>query len=624
MAAFPEMNPGPVVRTDLPGRILLVNSAARDLFGGVGVAECVGRHWLEVCPNVDAAVWQAVLDGQDGLQHESDVGGRQFVFTYRRPASVASVFIYGNDITERKRAERIAAEQAAEIAEMARFPEMNPGPVFRVDPAATIVLANAAARALFGRESLIGLCWKDLCPGLDDRAWARILASSDVVVIEVKLQERSFLFAHRVTPDSRLVFVYGNDVTALRSAEEALRQSERMATLGTLAAGVAHELNNPAAAATRAAAQLRDALDKFQEAALTLGCVDVSTGQADALLAIVGGRQHGRSSAPTDPMKRSDLESDVEAWLDDHDVAEGWELAPGLVALGLDPEALSTLASQWGADQAAAIRWIARAEPVRALAGEVGEATRRISEIVGALKSYSFLGQAPVRSVDVTTGLEDTLTLLRGVLKTGVTVVRDYGADVPTIDAFGSELNQVWTNLIHNAVDAMGGQGQIVIRTRRDGDAVVVEIEDNGPGIPDAVRPRIFDAFFTTKEPGKGTGLGLPTSRNIVVKKHGGSIDVTSRPGSTRFIVKLPIHRVAAAGAPSEIVWNHGETRHPGRRRRAGSPERDRARSAASLSRRVPRHEGRFGASGARGHAPAQTARRADRALSSWTSACRT
>jgi signal transduction histidine kinase len=549
MAAFPEMNPGPVVRTDLSGRILLLNAVARQLFTSDRVAECVGQHWLDVCPDADRRIWQDVLDGQDRLQHESEVGGRQFVFTYRRPAGVASVFIYGNDITERKRAERLAAEQAAEIAEMARFPEMNPGAVFRVDPAAKIVLANAAARALFGGDSLIGQCWKDLCPGMSDAAWTKILASTDVVVVEARLKERAFLFAHRVTPDARLVFVYGNEVTALRSAEEALRQSERMATLGTLAAGVAHELNNPAAAATRAAGQLRDALGKFQEAAVALGHIDLSKGRGEALVRIVGASQAERAAPPTDPMKRSDLESDVEAWLEEHEVSEAWELAPALVALGFDRATLTGLADQWGADHVAAIRWVARAQPVRMLAVEVGEATRRISEIVGALKSYSFLGQAPVRSVDVTRGIEDTLTLLRGVLKTGVTIVRDYGADLPAIDAYGSELNQVWTNLIHNAVDAMGGQGQLVIRTRRDREAIAVEIEDNGPGIPEHVLPRIFDAFFTTKEPGKGTGLGLPTSRNIVVKKHGGSIDVTSRPGSTRFIVTLPIHRAASGDA---------------------------------------------------------------------------
>jgi len=213
------------------------------------------------------------------------------------------------------------------------------------------------------------------------------------------------------------------------------------------------------------------------------------------------------------------------------------------VSLGYDPRELSRLAGIWSGDTAVVVAWVARAQPVLALAREIGEATRRISDIVKALKSYSFLGEGPVRPVDVTEGMDNTLIMLRSKLRTGITVVREYAPDLPRIDASGSELNQVWTNLIDNAVDAMGERGgRIVVRARRDGDGVVVEIEDDGPGIPESAQAYVFDPFFTTKEPGKGTGLGLSTSRNIVVKKHSGTIEVSSRPGCTRFIVRLPLH----------------------------------------------------------------------------------
>jgi signal transduction histidine kinase len=189
---------------------------------------------------------------------------------------------------------------------------------------------------------------------------------------------------------------------------------------------------------------------------------------------------------------------------------------------------------------------------VYTLLHEIGQGSARLSEIVGAVKGYSYLGQAPVQAVDPHEGLENTLVILRSKLTAGIHVRRDYGADVPKIQAYGSELNQVWTNLLDNAIDAMGGTGEITIRTRRQGAWVVVEIEDDGPGIPDQIQNRIFDPFFTTKEPGKGTGLGLSLSHRIITQQHKGEIRVESQPGRTRFTVKLPIELPSATAPPAE------------------------------------------------------------------------
>ncbi len=326
--------------------------------------------------------------------------------------------------------------------------------------------------------------------------------------------------------------------------EVLLRQSEKLATLGRLSAGVAHELNNPAAAAQRSASYLLKAIGRLQKAQLGLDLYGLSSTQEAQLTSLL--QQAAEKAAhplDLDSLTRSDRQDAVEAWLDEQQVADGWEYAPELVAMGYDERALGRLGATFSLAQLpAVVAWISATYALFSLAQEISQATGRISEIVKGLKSYTYMDQAPTQQVDIHEGLDGTLAILRHKLKTGVEVVRDYGEDVPLIDAYGSELNQVWTNIIDNAIDAMAGQGRILLQTRRTADWVVVSITDNGPGIPEEIQAKIFDPFFTTKPPGQGTGLGLNISYSIVVQKHNGRFIVQSRPGETRFEVHLPVN----------------------------------------------------------------------------------
>jgi PAS domain S-box-containing protein len=554
LAELPEKNPGPVGRLARDGTVLMANAAARAF---IGEGDIRGRCWVDLCPGMTWDIWQRVLDVEPGagtrVVHEAERDGTYVLFSHVRSGAGDLVFVYGADITARHRDEEQLAEQAAQLREVARFPEMNPGPVLRTDPEGQLLMANAAARNVFGEE-LIGRDWRRLCPDLTEDFWGQVLSTPGVLPHEARVGDAEYVFAHRHDPTSGLVFVFGADITAQKQAERALRQSERMATLGTLAAGVAHELNNPAAAARRAADQIQEAFADLEAAHLRLDAAALSPAAQELLREIDAlARLQARRPTELGPLERADREAEVEDWLDEHDVDDAWALAPALVALGLAPDRLDQLADEFTGDRlSAALAWSAGSGRVHMLAHEIGQGSSRISEIVGALKSYSYLGRAPVQSVDLHEGLDNTLVILRNKLKHGIEVTRDYGPDIPPVCAFGGELNQVWTNLLDNAADAMGGHGHLTIRTRRDGDWAVVEVVDDGPGIPESIRGRIFDPFFTTKEPGKGTGLGLSTSYSIVTEKHQGSITVTSVPGSTCFTVRLPIDSGSAAPAESE------------------------------------------------------------------------
>jgi len=326
----------------------------------------------------------------------------------------------------------------------------------------------------------------------------------------------------------------------IRETTRLEQQRDRLASLGKLSAGLAHELNNPASAAKRATSQLRTILKKIKEASHELGRRDLTAAQKAEIEKLEASFTQ-QNQPPPDALTASDLEEHIDSLLRSHGQNDLWQLAADLARKNVKPEALESLfeALDAGTARAALVR-IAASVEIANLLNEIESSTTRISDLVLAIKEYTYMDQAPVQNVDIVKSLETTLTILNYKLKRGVVVERDYGQVPLLVNSFGSELNQVWTNIIDNAIDAMGGKGQLRLRTYREDGCVVVEIGDNGPGISSQIKPHIFDPFFTTKGVGEGTGLGLDTVQRIV-KKHRGTIQVDSKPGDTRFQVRLPL-----------------------------------------------------------------------------------
>jgi signal transduction histidine kinase len=330
------------------------------------------------------------------------------------------------------------------------------------------------------------------------------------------------------------------------AARDTVARHERLVALGSVTAGLTHELNNPVAAVMRASARLRDMLAEMRDKVGLMVRSQLPADQLEAIADLAGRALERRRDAPTlSPLEASDREDELADWLEDHGVTGGWEIAPTLVAAGVDLSWLERFAEVLPPSHLeVGLSYPIRALESDSLVDEITDAVERISGLLASAKQYTQMDRAPLQSFDVHEGLDATLTMLGHKLGDDIEVVRDYDRSIPKISAFPGELNQVWTNLIDNAADAMGGQGKLTVHTGLLGDdRLIVEVGDTGPGVPDEIRTRVFEPFFTTKEVGKGTGLGLDIAWQIVVGRHGGEIRVESVPGNTRFQVLLPIRQ---------------------------------------------------------------------------------
>ncbi|GGN80673.1 histidine kinase [Streptomyces albiflavescens] len=338
-----------------------------------------------------------------------------------------------------------------------------------------------------------------------------------------------------------------------QNTQRAIGQRERLLALGSLSAGLTHELNNPAAAAARATSALRDRVAHMRH---KLGVIASGPYERDALKSLIEiqeGTADRVAKAPVlSPLEASDREDALADWLDDHGVPEGWRIAPTFVQGGLDIDWLEQVAATVDEEiLPGAIGWLNYTVETELLMNEIADSTTRISHLVDAAKQYSQIDRAPYQVADVHELLDSTLLMLAGKMGSGIKVVKEYDRTLPRIPAYPGELNQVWTNLIDNAVSAMDGEGTLTVRTALDRDQLLVEFRDSGPGVPAEIRDRIFDPFFTTKPVGEGTGLGLDISWRIVANKHHGSIHVESVPGNTRFQVRLPLTATDTSEEPS-------------------------------------------------------------------------
>ncbi|MFF5264458.1 ATP-binding protein [Actinomadura viridis] len=329
-----------------------------------------------------------------------------------------------------------------------------------------------------------------------------------------------------------------------RDTQLVVGQRERLLALGALSAGLTHELNNPAAAAVRATASLRERVAGMRHKLALLAQKDIEPGLLEQLIDVQERLVKRVADAPgLSAVQIADREDELIDWLDEHGVADGWDLAPIFVPAGIEVADLDEVGAAVGEDFLnAALRWLGYALETETLMGEIEDATGRISKLLGAAKQYSQMDRAPYQWIDVHEGLDSTLLMLSGKIGPGVRLVKEYDRTLPAVPAYAGELNQVWTNLIDNAVAAMGGEGTLTVTTRAADDRLMVEIRDSGSGIPPENRQRIFEPFFTTKPVGDGTGLGLDISWRIVVNRHHGDLRVESEPGDTRFQVLLPLN----------------------------------------------------------------------------------
>ena len=588
-----------IISADFEGNIRSWNSAATALFGFTE-AEVIGRP-------IDMIIPERYREAhQEGVKRvssggESHVIGKTVELSAIRKdgsefpveLSLATWFLDDKryytgiirDISERKQAEQ-KFRSVTESAIDAIISADHTGRIISWNKAATNILGYAEEEAVGERLELV---IPERFHEAHRNGMARFTTTGDAHVIGKTVELAAITKSGEEVPielslstwtvrDERYFTGIIRDIGERKEAEEALRQSEqalrerteemkkknlaleetlnqlnemhnqliiqeKMASLGKLSAGMAHELNNPAAAAQRGAAQLQTTFSKWQDVQLRMAELKLEGKQVKKVLQLDQiAKDSARKPADLSAIERSDLEAAVEDWLLERNIDTAGEVVPAIVNLGYNQRDLEALSKIFTEPQfAVVIDWLSFKYAIYSLVGEINIGTSRIVELVKALKNYTYMDQAPVQSVDVREGLDNTLIILHNKLKRGVIVVKEYADDLPAIQAYASELNQVWTNIIDNAADAMDCEGTLIVRARREDPWVVVEIEDDGPGIPEDVQSKIFDPFFTTKGPGQGTGLGLNISRNLIVQKHQGQILVKSKPGSTCFSIRLQI-----------------------------------------------------------------------------------
>jgi signal transduction histidine kinase len=445
-------------------------------------------------------------------------------------------------------------EQLAEWAAVAKPYDRKAGEVISeqgVEPVGMIMLLTGTAHALIvegSRSEPVGRqrspTWMGAIAVMTgDPLPVRMVAETDCHCAVIETEDFRRLALAEPAVHGRVMRQVAPVMTRVAANQQ---NRERLASLGTMAAGLAHELNNPAAAAQRAAAQLAEAIEVVGS---TIGSfVESGVERSDAETLVALQRQalaRAAARTPLDALDAADAEDDLADRLAALGVAEPWRRAEPLAAAGVDEAWLDQVATAAGPATGAAVGWVAAMVSAQALAGELQESTHRMSDLVAAVKSYAYMDRdGDLVEVDLHEGLETTLKVLGHKLKhTSIALVRDYDRTLPKLTVRGSELNQVWTNLLDNAIDALGNSGTITIATRREGACALVDIGDDGPGIPPEARDRVFESFYTTKDVGRGSGLGLATARRIVVDRHDGSLTFESEPGHTTFHVSLPIRQ---------------------------------------------------------------------------------
>ena len=562
---------------DLKGECTFANPACVRLLGFESDAELLGQHMHNLVhhtradgtpyPEKQCQIYRAFREGL-GIHVDDEVmfrkDGSSFPAEYWSYPMVHEGELIGCvltflDITERRHAE-IELREANQLVRLVL--ESTGEGIYGIDMKGECTFANRACVELLGFESdqdLLGHHMHNLVhhtrhngqpyPEKECRIYKAFREHVGVHVDdEVMFKKDGSAFpaeywSYPLERDGELVgcVLTFTDITERQRVEEELRQTEKMVALGKMSAGLAHELNNPAAAAMRAGGQLTDGLGTLQANTLSLCMSGVDAPSLEAFMATAAELIRNGDNAPVmSALDASDREEEALEWLEDHEIEDAWELGASLVRAGIGVDNLQTISDQVGAAVLEpALRWLVVALDLQDLAGTVTRSTTSIAELVGVVKSYSHMDRAPADNVDVHQGIEDTLRILQHKLKGGVEVVRDFDRTIPVVQTRGGELNQVWTNLIDNAVAAMDGKGTITIRTQLDDVHVAVDVIDDGPGIPPDVQAKIFDPFFTTKGVGEGTGLGLDVARRIVTGRCGGSIECTSRPGETAFRVRL-------------------------------------------------------------------------------------